>query len=78
MSTVHTDADRRERVLVFTKGAPDVLLTRCTEELVGDGRRPLSDERRREILETNDALAGAGAAYARRRVPFGAGRRAVR
>ena len=57
MSTVHTDADRRERVLVFTKGAPDVLLTRCTEELVGDGRRPLSDERRQEILETNDALA---------------------
>ena len=57
MSTVHTDADRRERVLVFTKGAPDVLLTRCTEELVGEGRRPLSDERRQEILETNDALA---------------------
>ena len=57
MSTVHTDADRLERVLVFTKGAPDVLLTRCTAELVGEGRRPLSDERRREILDTNDALA---------------------
>jgi Ca2+-transporting ATPase len=57
MSTVHTDADRRERVLVFTKGAPDVLLTRCTAELIGEGRRPLSDERRQEILRTNDALA---------------------
>ena len=57
MSTVHTDADHHDRVLVFTKGAPDVLLTRCTEELVGAGRRPLSDDRRRELLETNDALA---------------------
>ena len=26
MSTVHTDAERQERLLVFTKGAPDVLL----------------------------------------------------
>ena len=57
MSTVHTDAERLERVLVFTKGAPDVLLTRCTAELVGEQRRPLSDQRRREILEINDALA---------------------
>jgi Ca2+-transporting ATPase len=57
MSTVHTDADTLERVVVFTKGAPDVLLTRCTEELVGEGRQPLNDARRREILETNDALA---------------------
>ena len=38
MSTVHTDTNRQERLLVFTKGAPDVLLTRCTDELVGDGR----------------------------------------
>ena len=35
MSTVHTDADRQERLLVFTKGAPDVLLARCSQELVG-------------------------------------------
>jgi Ca2+-transporting ATPase len=26
MSTLHTDADREERLLVFTKGAPDILL----------------------------------------------------
>ena len=26
MSTVHTDAERQERLLAFTKGAPDVLL----------------------------------------------------
>ena len=35
MSTVHTDAERQERLLVFTKGAPDVLLARCSHELVG-------------------------------------------
>ena len=52
MTTVHTDAERRERLLVFTKGAPDVLLARCSQELVGEEERPLSDERRAEILQT--------------------------
>src|SRR5262249_10688933 len=42
MSTVHTDAERQERVLVFTKGAPDILLARCSEELVGEEPRPLT------------------------------------
>jgi Ca2+-transporting ATPase len=58
MSTLHTDADTEGRVLLFTKGAPDVLLTRCTHELVGEDRHPLSGGRRREILDANDALAG--------------------
>jgi Ca2+-transporting ATPase len=57
MSTVHTDRNRQERLVVFTKGAPDVLLTRCTAELVGDEPRPLSGQRRQEILAANDALA---------------------
>ena len=43
MSTIHTDAERQERLLVFTKGAPDVLLARCSQELVGEETRPLSD-----------------------------------
>jgi len=58
MSTVHTDAETAGRILVFAKGAPDVLLERCTHELVGDDPRALSETRRREILEANDALAG--------------------
>jgi P-type Ca2+ transporter type 2C len=58
MSTVHTDAETAGRVLVFTKGAPDILLTRCTRELVGEERRNLSQQRRGQILESNDALAG--------------------
>jgi len=58
MSTVHTDAERQERLLALTKGAPDVLLARCAEELVGEATRPLTAERRAEIMRTNDALAG--------------------
>jgi len=58
MSTIHTDARAEERLLAFTKGAPDVLLARCSREMVGEAIRPLTAERRREILATNDALAG--------------------
>jgi len=58
MSTVHADAERKERVLVFTKGAPDVLLARCSQELLGETGRPLDDARRAEILEVNEELAG--------------------
>ena len=36
LRAVHTDAERQERLLVFTKGAPDVLLARCSHELVGE------------------------------------------
>jgi P-type Ca2+ transporter type 2C len=53
MTTVHTDAQTQERLLVFTKGAPDVLLASCSRELVGEQPRPLSDTRRAEILKTN-------------------------
>ena len=58
MSTVHRDHESQERLIVFTKGAPDVLLTRCTHELVGAEERPLTPERREEILRTNEKLAG--------------------
>jgi Ca2+-transporting ATPase len=58
MSTIHTDAEQQERLLALTKGAPDVLLARCAEELVGEATRPLTAARRAEIMRTNDALAG--------------------
>jgi Ca2+-transporting ATPase len=58
MSTIHTDAETEGRVLLFTKGAPDVLLARCTQELIGEEWRPLSAERREQILSLNDDLAG--------------------
>ncbi|MGH8545225.1 MAG: cation-translocating P-type ATPase, partial [Gammaproteobacteria bacterium] len=58
MTTIHTDAQRQERLLVFTKGAPDVLLARCSQELIGEENRLLTAERRAEILQSNEALAG--------------------
>ncbi len=57
MTTVHTDAEREQRLRVFSKGAPDVLLARCTHELVGAEARLLSEARRGEILKANEALA---------------------
>ena len=58
MSTIHRDTGREHAGIVFTKGAADVLLGRCTFEVIGDGRRPLTAERRVEILQVNDTLAG--------------------
>jgi Ca2+-transporting ATPase len=54
-----TPTRRREprKVFVLAKGAPDVLLGRCTAERFGDGTRPLTAERREEILLTVDRLA---------------------
>jgi P-type Ca2+ transporter type 2C len=58
MSTVHSDAERKESLLVFTKGAPDVLVVHCSQEMIGETKRPLNDERRSEILRLNERLAG--------------------
>ena len=58
MSTIHRATEEKHAGIVFTKGAPDVLLARCAFEVLGDGRRPLTDERRDEILRINESLAG--------------------
>ncbi|ADH88579.1 ATPase, P-type (transporting), HAD superfamily, subfamily IC [Ancylobacter novellus DSM 506] len=57
MSTVHTDAEQSERLIAVTKGAPDILLARCTRELVGRDAVALTEARRAEIMASNDALA---------------------
>lgn len=57
MSTVHTDTEHQELVLSLTKGAPDILLLRCTHEQAGEVTRPLTAERRTEILKKNEELA---------------------
>jgi Ca2+-transporting ATPase len=57
MTTVHTDQKLQQGLRVFTKGAPDVLISRCSHELVGAEARPLSDARRAEILKINESLA---------------------
>ncbi|MCU0490606.1 MAG: cation-translocating P-type ATPase [Chloroflexaceae bacterium] len=57
MSTVHEDAKRQHQLIVFSKGAPDVLLARCSHELVGEEARPLTEERLAAIRSANDELA---------------------
>ena len=60
MSTLHRAGPDAQRVLVFCKGAPDVVLQLCTSERRGSGSEPLADARRAEILEQNEGLAGRG------------------
>ncbi|MCL5996447.1 MAG: HAD-IC family P-type ATPase, partial [Chloroflexi bacterium] len=57
MSTVHADAEKPERVVVYAKGAPDVLLARCSHERLGEDVRPLTPQRRTEIQAAIDQLA---------------------
>jgi P-type Ca2+ transporter type 2C len=57
MSTLEADARQAGRIGVATKGAPDVLLARCSHEQVGDEVRALTARRRAEILAAVDRLA---------------------
>ncbi len=57
MSTLHVDPHHADQMLVFAKGAPDVLLALCCAEQVGADVHPLSEARRRQILATVDGLA---------------------
>jgi len=59
MSTAQADTHDDGRVTVFAKGAPDVLLPRCTEEQVGGGTRALARARREEIARAVDGLGAA-------------------
>ena len=57
MTTLEADVTREGRIAVVTKGAPDVLIGRCTHERVAGDIVPLSGERRGELLATVDRLA---------------------
>jgi len=58
MSTVEADREGDLGIAVVTKGAPDVLLARCTAERAAGEVGPLTEERRSEVLGTVDRLAG--------------------
>jgi Ca2+-transporting ATPase len=58
MTTVHVDRTAPGSIVVFSKGAPDVVLARCTHEVVGKKPRALSADRQKELVAANDALAG--------------------
>ena len=44
-------------LLALTKGAPDIILSRCVAEMTPDGEVPLTDARREEILTQNTGFA---------------------
>ena len=75
MSTVHTDAGKVEELLVFTKGAPDVLLARCSART--RRRRLTPAERRAPQADSDDERRPrrSGPAYACDGLPFAAGYR---
>ncbi len=57
MSTVHEHPESPGGRVVYTKGAPGMLLERCTRELAGEEMRPLTPERRAQILGVTEELA---------------------
>ena len=57
MTTFEADAKRDGSIVVITKGAPRVLLGRCTRERVGTEEEPLTDESRSRIFAAIDGLA---------------------
>jgi len=56
MTTFHPDP-RYGGYVAYMKGAPDVVLGLCNQVLEDGMMRPLTEERRRNILEENEALA---------------------
>src|SRR4051812_388902 len=68
MSTVHADAEVEGRTMVFAKGAPDVLLARCTEA-GGRGHPPAHTGAAGGDLARDRGPRKASAAHARDRLP---------
>lgn len=55
MSTLHRTTD--DNVIQFTKGAPDVVLSRCASWWDGEKECPMTEEKRSEILAANKSMA---------------------
>ena len=56
MTTIHTTPDGK--VHAYMKGAPEIILERCTRILEDGEEKVLTEERRRKVLEVNEKLAG--------------------
>lgn len=54
MSTIHAS---HGHFIQYTKGGPDVILSRCTRYYENGHSYPMSDSKREEILNTNKAMA---------------------
>ena len=54
MSTLHRQG---ERIIQYTKGAPDEVLARCTRLLTAEGIRPMTEDDRAAIMKENKRMA---------------------
>ncbi|MGN0777565.1 MAG: cation-translocating P-type ATPase [Aristaeellaceae bacterium] len=54
MSTLHR---QDERIIQYTKGAPDEVLARCTHLLTPSGVKPMTEDDRRAIMQENKRMA---------------------
>ena len=59
MSTLQTDHEQSDTAILISKGAPDVLLARCSHIQVGTQTMALDDARRSQIVAQIDALSDA-------------------
>ncbi|WP_426174216.1 cation-translocating P-type ATPase [Massilia sp. TWR1-2-2] len=59
MSTIELDHEHGDEAVVITKGAPDVLLDKCTRVRVGMAVVALDDAKRAQILANVDSLSDA-------------------
>jgi P-type Ca2+ transporter type 2C len=57
MSTIHEDRNQKRVYLLWAKGAPDVLLDRCTFELDKERKQLLTEDRCAELRRINGDLA---------------------
>ncbi|MEO7131698.1 MAG: cation-translocating P-type ATPase [Dermatophilaceae bacterium] len=58
MSSIEADHERDEQLVVITKGAPDVLLDRCSQVRVGGRTEPLDGTWRARLLGDVERLSG--------------------
>ncbi|MFC6421360.1 cation-translocating P-type ATPase [Ornithinimicrobium tianjinense] len=58
MSTVQIDHEHDDQPVLVTKGAPDVVLERCTSYRVGMRTLPLDDDVRARVLQDVERLSG--------------------
>lgn len=54
------DGAQNSAFLMFTKGSPELILERCTTAQQGNNAEPLTEQKREQILEQNNQMAGAG------------------
>ncbi len=59
MSSINIDHEHADALVLITKGAPDVLLGRCSHARVGMASVPLTDLLRRQLLADVDAMSDA-------------------